>query len=43
MTGRYRFLTRDGGWVWIVSEASVVNNTRSTRSHCIVSVNHVIR
>ncbi|XP_040574313.1 single-minded homolog 2 isoform X1 [Lepeophtheirus salmonis] len=41
-TKYYRFLTKSGGWVWIQSYATIVHNTRSSRPHCIVSVNHVI-
>lgn len=41
-TKYYRFLTKDGGWVWIQSYATVVHNTRSSRPHCIVSVNYVL-
>ncbi|XP_055373815.1 protein single-minded [Condylostylus longicornis] len=41
-TKYYRFLTRGGGWVWVQSYATVVHNTRSSRPHCIVSVNHVL-
>ena len=42
-TKYYRFLTRDGGWVWLQSYATVVHNSRSSRPHCIVAVNYVIR
>lgn len=41
-TRYYRFLTRDGGWIWMQSCATIVHNSRSSRPHCIVSVNHVI-
>ncbi|GBM20797.1 Single-minded 2 [Araneus ventricosus] len=41
-TKYYRFLTKDGGWVWMQSYATVVHNTRSSRPHCIVSVNYVL-
>ncbi|KAL5284905.1 SIM2 family protein [Megaselia abdita] len=41
-TKYYRFLTKGGGWVWIQSYATMVNNTRSSRPHCIVSINFVI-
>lgn len=41
-TKYYRFLTKDGGWVWIQSYATVVHNSRSSRPHCIVSVNYVL-
>ncbi|XP_073987454.1 single-minded homolog 1-like isoform X3 [Rhodnius prolixus] len=41
-TNYYRFLTKDGGWVWMQSYATIVHNSRSSRPHCIVSVNHVL-
>lgn len=41
-TKYYRFLTKSGGWVWIQSYATIVNNTRSSRPHCVVSVNYVL-
>ncbi len=43
MTTKYfRFLTKDGGYIWMQSYATIVHNSRSSRPHCIVSVNHVI-
>nr|CAD7585561.1 unnamed protein product [Timema genevievae] len=43
VTTRYfRFLTKDGGWVWMQSYATIVHNSRSSRPHCIVSVNYVL-
>ncbi|KAL1131537.1 hypothetical protein AAG570_011154 [Ranatra chinensis] len=41
-TKYYRFLAKDGGWVWMQSYATIVHNSRSSRPHCIVSVNYVI-
>uniref|UniRef100_H2YLX3 Uncharacterized protein n=1 Tax=Ciona savignyi TaxID=51511 RepID=H2YLX3_CIOSA len=41
-TKYYRFLTRHGGWVWLQSYITIVHNSRSSRPHCIVSINHVI-
>lgn len=41
-TRYYRFLTRSGGWVWMQSYATIVHNSRSSRPHCIVSVNYVL-
>jgi single-minded-like protein len=41
-TRYYRFLTRTGGWVWMQSYATIVHNSRSSRPHCIVSVNYVL-
>ncbi|KAK0173424.1 hypothetical protein PV328_006620 [Microctonus aethiopoides] len=41
-TKYYRFLTKSGGWVWMQSYATIVNNSRSSRPLCIVSVNYVL-
>ncbi|KAG2456501.1 SIM2 protein, partial [Polypterus senegalus] len=41
-TKYYRLLTKHGGWVWIQSYATIVHNSRSSRPHCIVSVNYVL-
>lgn len=41
-TKYYRFLTKGGGWVWMQSYATIVNNARSSRPHCIVSINYVL-
>ena len=35
-------MTKNGGWVWIQSYLTIVHNSRSSRPHCIVSVNYVI-
>ncbi|KAF7989759.1 hypothetical protein HCN44_008433 [Aphidius gifuensis] len=41
-TKYYRFLTKSGGWVWMQSYVTIVNNSRSSRPQCIVSVNYVL-
>uniref|UniRef100_A0A8C6NJK2 SIM bHLH transcription factor 1a n=1 Tax=Nothobranchius furzeri TaxID=105023 RepID=A0A8C6NJK2_NOTFU len=41
-TKYYRFLVKCGGWVWVQSYATIVHNSRSSRPHCIVSVNYVL-
>jgi len=41
-TKYYRLLTKNGGWGWMQSYATIVHNTRSSRPHCIVSVNYVL-
>ncbi|XP_065156581.1 single-minded homolog 1 isoform X2 [Atheta coriaria] len=38
----YRFMCKGGGWVWMQSYATIVHNSRSSRPHCIVSVNYVL-
>jgi single-minded-like protein len=42
-TKYYRLLTKGGGWIWIQSCSTIVHNSRSSRPHCVVSVNYVIR
>lgn len=42
ITKYYRFLTKSGGWVWMQSYVTIVHNSRSSRPHCIVSVNYVL-
>ncbi|XP_035907254.1 single-minded homolog 1-A-like [Anopheles stephensi] len=42
ITKYYRFLTKGGGWRWVQSYATIVHNTRSSRPHCVVSVNYVL-
>ncbi|CAH0383978.1 unnamed protein product [Bemisia tabaci] len=41
-TKYYRFLAKDGGWVWMQSYLTIVHNSRSSRPLCIVSVNYVL-
>uniref|UniRef100_A0A3Q0T8Q1 PAS domain-containing protein n=1 Tax=Amphilophus citrinellus TaxID=61819 RepID=A0A3Q0T8Q1_AMPCI len=41
-TKYYRLLSKHGGWVWLQSYATIVHNSRSSRPHCIVSVNYVL-
>ncbi|XP_054163404.1 protein single-minded-like isoform X2 [Oppia nitens] len=43
MTSKYyRFMAKPYGWVWMQSYATIVHNSRSSRPHCIVSVNYVL-
>ena len=41
-TPYYRLLSKRGGWVWVQSYATIVHNSRSSRPHCIVSINYVL-
>ncbi|XP_051541584.1 single-minded homolog 2-like [Myxocyprinus asiaticus] len=41
-TKYYRMLSKHGGWVWVQSYATIVHNSRSSRPHCIISVNYVL-
>ncbi|XP_067350964.1 single-minded homolog 2 [Channa argus] len=41
-TKYYRMLSKHGGWVWVQSYVTILHNSRSSRPHCIVSVNYVL-
>ncbi|XP_022690633.1 protein trachealess-like [Varroa jacobsoni] len=41
-TKYYRLLCKSGGFVWVQSYATIVHNSRSSRPHCVVSVNYVL-
>ncbi|CAH8493134.1 unnamed protein product [Dicrocoelium dendriticum] len=41
-TPYYRLLTKQKGWVWMQSYATIVQNTRSSRPNCVVSVNYLL-
>nr|WNN25270.1 hypoxia-inducible factor 1 [Ptychodera bahamensis] len=41
-TRRYRFLSKNGGYVWIQTQATVIYNNRTSKPQCIVSVNYVL-
>ncbi|XP_028968464.1 single-minded homolog 1 [Galendromus occidentalis] len=41
-TKYYRLLCKGGGYVWMQSYATIVHNSRSSRPHCVVSVNYVL-
>ncbi|KAL4237951.1 Hypoxia-inducible factor 1-alpha [Mactra antiquata] len=41
-TGQYRFLAKNGGYVWMVSEATVIFNNRSQKPDYVVCVHYVL-
>ncbi|XP_077261451.1 uncharacterized protein LOC143897029 [Temnothorax americanus] len=41
-TKKYRFLTKNGGWVWMQSYMAIIKNSRSSRPPCIVFLNNVL-
>ena len=43
VTDRYRFLAKNGGYLWMVTQATVINNSRTDKPEGIVCVNYVIR
>ncbi|CAF1390285.1 unnamed protein product, partial [Rotaria sordida] len=41
-TRYYRFLAKNGGWIWMQSYATLVHNNRSSRPEVIVSINYAL-
>ncbi|XP_071648652.1 uncharacterized protein [Temnothorax longispinosus] len=41
-TKTYRFLTKNGGWVWMQSYMAIIKNSRSSSPPCIVFLNNVL-
>lgn len=41
-TSRYRMLVKSGGYVWVVSQATVINNPRNQQPSNIVCIHYVI-
>lgn len=42
MTGQYRFLARGGGMAWVITQATVIYNSRSQKAQWVVCVHYVI-
>ncbi|KAL8598273.1 hypothetical protein ACOMHN_035223 [Nucella lapillus] len=42
VTGRYRFLAQGGGWAWVITQATVINSTRSQKAQWIVCIHYVL-
>lgn len=42
-TGQYRMLAKQGGYVWVETQATVIYNTKNSQPQCIVCVNYVLR
>ncbi|XP_025105789.1 endothelial PAS domain-containing protein 1-like isoform X1 [Pomacea canaliculata] len=42
MTGQYRFLARGGGMAWVITQATVIHNSRSQKAQWIVCVHYVL-
>ncbi|OWF50362.1 hypoxia-inducible factor 1-alpha-like isoform X2 [Mizuhopecten yessoensis] len=41
MTGQYRFLVKQGGFVWVITQATVIYNSRTQKPQCIVCVHYL--
>ncbi|XP_043553169.1 hypoxia inducible factor 1 subunit alpha a isoform X4 [Chiloscyllium plagiosum] len=41
-TGQYRMLGKEGGYVWVETQATVIYNSKNSQPQCIVCVNYVL-
>nr|ALS35221.1 hypoxia-inducible factor 1a [Phrynocephalus erythrurus] len=41
-TGQYRMLAKQGGYVWVETQATVIYNNKNSQPQCIVCVNYVL-
>lgn len=41
-TGRYRFLARDGGYVWLVTQATLIHGPKDHKPQYVVCLNYVV-
>ncbi|XP_025422854.1 hypoxia-inducible factor 1-alpha-like isoform X2 [Sipha flava] len=41
-TNKYRFLSKGGGYVWIVTQATVLNDTKGQKPESIMCINYVV-
>ncbi|EEC18556.1 hypoxia-inducible factor 1 alpha, hif-1 alpha, putative, partial [Ixodes scapularis] len=42
-TGQYRFLSKHGGYVWVLTQATLIyENNSCSRPQCVVCVNYVL-
>ncbi|KAL7992736.1 hypothetical protein Chor_016992 [Crotalus horridus] len=41
-SGQYRMLAKQGGYVWVETQATVIYNTKNSQPQCIVCVNYVL-
>ncbi|KAM6916682.1 endothelial PAS domain-containing protein 1b [Xenentodon cancila] len=42
VSGRYRMLAKNGGYVWVETQGTVIYNSRNSQPQCIVCVNYVL-
>ncbi|XP_048394242.2 hypoxia inducible factor 1 subunit alpha a isoform X4 [Stegostoma tigrinum] len=41
-TGQYRMLGKEGGYVWVETQATVIYNSKNSQPQCVVCVNYVL-
>lgn len=42
VSGHYRMLAKNGGFVWVETQGTVIYNSRNSQPQCIVCVNYVL-
>ncbi|KAM3863411.1 endothelial PAS domain-containing protein 1b [Diretmus argenteus] len=42
VSGHYRMLAKNGGYVWLVTQGTVIYNNRNSQPQCIVCINYVL-
>uniref|UniRef100_A0A2C9KF36 PAS domain-containing protein n=1 Tax=Biomphalaria glabrata TaxID=6526 RepID=A0A2C9KF36_BIOGL len=42
MTGAYRFLAKEGGYIWVITQATIINNSRTQKPQWVVCVHYVL-
>lgn len=42
VTQPYRFLAKEGGYMWVVTQATVINNSRTLKPQSVVCVHYVV-
>lgn len=42
-TNKYRFLCNGGGYVWVVTQATVLNDQKGIKPESIMCINYVVR
>uniref|UniRef100_A0A673IFR9 Endothelial PAS domain-containing protein 1-like n=1 Tax=Sinocyclocheilus rhinocerous TaxID=307959 RepID=A0A673IFR9_9TELE len=42
VSGQYRMLAKNGGYVWVETQGTVIYNSRNSQPQCIVCVNYVL-
>ncbi|XP_062580697.1 hypoxia-inducible factor 1-alpha-like isoform X2 [Saccostrea cucullata] len=42
MTSQYRFLAKTGGHVWVITQGTVIYNSRTQKPQCVVCVHYVL-
>lgn len=43
VSGQYRMLAKNGGFIWVETQGTVIYNNRNSQPQCIVCINYVLR